>query len=382
MEFPTIPHDNALMTRHKRTFGEVSRLPSGRYRVRYFGEDGRRVSAPETFATKGEADRWLTLRRSALLRADWTSTVSGTRTFGEYAAVWLTERQLKPRTREHYGKLLESQILPTFGNTSIRSIAPAMVRRWYGTLSPTTPTLRAHAYGLLRAVLQTAVYDGEISANPVHIRGAGSTSRAVIITPATLDELTALVAAMPERRQAMILLAAWCGLRFGEITELRRRDIDLRGGVVHVDRAVTRVDGQFVITTPKSVAGRRDVAIPPHLSTALAAHLREHTLPSAEALLFPAAHDASRHLAPASLYKTFYRARATAGRSDLRWHDLRHTGAVLAAHTGATLAELMGRLGHSTPQAALRYQHAAQGRDAQIASALSRLAVDHEAEGQ
>src|SRR5438128_2649167 len=123
MAFPTIPHDIPFMTRHKRTFGEVSRLPSGRYRVRYSGEDGRRVSAPNTFATKGEADRWLTVRRSALLRADWTSTVSGTRTFGEYAAAWLTERQLKPRTREHYGKLLENPILPTFGKTSIRSIS-------------------------------------------------------------------------------------------------------------------------------------------------------------------------------------------------------------------------------------------------------------------
>ena len=62
------------------------------------------------------------------------------------------------------------------------------------------------------------------------------------------------------------------------------------------------------------------------------------------------------------------------GRLDLRWHDLRHTGAVLAAFTGATLAELMGRLGHSTPAAALCYQHTAAGRDQQIAAALSALA--------
>jgi len=60
---------------------------------------------------------------------------------------------------------------------------------------------------------------------------------------------------------------------------------------------------------------------------------------------------------------------------DLRFHDLRHSGAVLAAATGATLAELMGRLGHSTPAAAMRYQHAAQGRDKQIAALLSKLAT-------
>ncbi len=73
----------------------------------------------------------------------------------------------------------------------------------------------------------------------------------------------------------------------------------------------------------------------------------------------------------------FYRAREAAGRPDLRWHDLRHTGAVLAASTGATLAELMDRLGHSTPGAALRYQHVAQDRDTQIAQALSRIAGGH-----
>ena len=93
---------------------------------------------------------------------------------------------------------------------------------------------------------------------------------------------------------------------------------------------------------------------------------------SPDALLFPAA-DGVSHLAPSTLYTSFYRARDLAGRPDLRWHDLRHTGAVLAAQTGATLAELMGRLGHSTPQAALRYQHAAQGRDAEIARRLSAM---------
>jgi hypothetical protein len=78
-----------------------------------------------------------------------------------------------------------------------------------------------------------------------------------------------------------------------------------------------------------------------------------------DALLFPADHGGN--LATSTLNRHWHKAREAAGRPDLRWHDLRHTGAVLAAQTGATLAELMGRLGHSTPQAALRYQHAAQG---------------------
>jgi integrase len=79
-------------------------------------------------------------------------------------------------------------------------------------------------------------------------------------------------------------------------------------------------------------------------------------------------------MALSTLYKVYRPARATAGRPDLRFHDLRHTGAVLAAATGATLAELMARLGHSTAGAALRYQHAAEDRDKAIAEALSKLA--------
>ena len=73
------------------------------------------------------------------------------------------------------------------------------------------------------------------------------------------------------------------------------------------------------------------------------------------------------------LYALYHQARAEAARPDLRWHDLRHTGAVLAAAAGATLAELMARLGHSTAEAALRYQHAAADRDKVIAARMSQL---------
>jgi integrase len=126
-----------------------------------------------------------------------------------------------------------------------------------------------------------------------------------------------------------------------------------------------------MITSPKSDAGVRDVSIPPHIIPAIEAHLAQHVVVDRDALLFPAVNGG--HLQPSTLSRHWYRARAQAGRDDLRWHDLRHSGAVLAAATGASLAELMGRLGHSTPQAAMRYQHVAAGRDREIAALLSKL---------
>lgn len=170
-----------------------------------------------------------------------------------------------------------------------------------------------------------------------------------------------------------MLIGAWCGLRFGEMAELRRGDINLVTGQLQVRRGVVRIRGQVTVGSPKSDAGVRDVAIPPHLVPLLEAHLEEHVGSDRDALVFSAVNDPSVQVHPNTLYRHWYRAREKAGRPDLRIHDLRHTGAVLAAQAGATLAELMSRIGHSTPQAALRYQHAARGRDTEIAAALSRL---------
>ena len=89
-------------------------------------------------------------------------------------------------------------------------------------------------------------------------------------------------------------------------------------------------------------------------------------------MLFP--NTEGKHMHHGSLYKVFKPARLAAGRPDLSWHGLRHTGATMAAQQGATLAELMERLGHSTVGAALKYQHAASDRQADLARRLSAMA--------
>ena len=171
----------------------------------------------------------------------------------------------------------------------------------------------------------------------------------------------------------MALLAAWCAMRFGELAELRRGDIDLRTNRVKIRRGVVRVDGEFIVGPPKSDAGSRDVAIPPHLVPLVKDHLSHTWDPERTRCCFRLQRREPSHGAIHSLQGVLSGARG--GRpQDLRWHDLRHTGAVLAAQTGATLAELMGRLGHTTPGAAMRYQHAAADRDAEIARRLSELA--------
>lgn len=361
------------------TFGSVDKRATG-YRARYYGPDGRRYQAPTLFLTKADARGWLALRQAEIISKAWLPPDAVKRprvTFQEYADSWLAGRMvagrpLKDRTREHYRKLLSEHLEPTFGALPLTSITADDVRAWYAATLTDKPTMRAHAYGLLRTIMATATSDGHIEQNPAVIRGAGTARRVHKPKPATVAEIGTIADAMPPRWSLMVLLAAWLALRFGELTELRRKDVDLSDEVVRIRRAVVRIDGGFKVTTPKSDAGIRDVAIPPHLIPAVKAHLKTHVGAGPDALLFPAV--GGGHLAPATLYRRFYTARAAAGRKDLRWHDLRHSGAVLAAATGASLAELMARLGHSTPQAAMRYQHAAQGRDREIAALLSKMA--------
>lgn len=362
-------------------FGNTRRLPSGRWQARYTGPDGLTHKAHTTFDTKGDAETWLATVRSDIVRETWRPGSGPGKvralTFGEYAEAWLIGRtvrgrNLADRTREHYRKLLDAYILPTFGTTPLKFITPEQVDHWYAVTAVGKPTTQAHAYSLLRTILGTAVDRGLITtANPAKVRGGGSTERVKKVRPASLPELEAIVNAMPERYRLMALLASWCALRFGELAELRRGDVNTKTGVLHIRRGVVRAEGRVIVKKPKSDAGSRDVAIPPHLLPLVREHLLKHAEPGKDGLLFPARNGG--HLAPSSLYRVFYRAREAAGRPDLRWHDLRHTGAVLAAQTGATLAELMGRLGHSTPAAALRYQHAAAERDAEIARRLSAM---------
>lgn len=369
----------------RRGFGTLRRLPSKRWQASYIGPDlarhtpGNRI----TFDAEIDGEAWLAAERRLITEGTWVPPSERRRTkavvtVGDYAAGWLRRRQraespLKPRTREHYERLLERFILPTFGDRPLTAVTLDDVEDWYDELQEHTgPTYRAHAYALLRTIYRDAERREKVLKSPCQVKGAGATKRAKKIEPATLEDLTALTAAMPERLRLMVTLMAWCALRFGEAAELRRKDVDLRTGVLKVRRAVVRVGGALVVGETKSDAGRRDVAIPPHVVPLIREHLATHAAWGRDGLLFPASD--GEHLAHSSFLWHFNRARDAIGRPDLTPHGLRHTGAVLAAQTGATLAELMARLGHSTPSAAMRYQHAAQGRDAQIAVALSALA--------
>ncbi|MBT2907471.1 tyrosine-type recombinase/integrase [Streptomyces sp. McG8] len=361
------------MAGKRRQFGRVRKLPSGRYQARYVGPDGQLRPAPETFRTKRDADAWLADKQTEMRRGDWHDPDAGRVPFESYADAWIKEREVTTRTRQLYASLLRHHLAPTFGSVDVADISPPLVRRWRADklAAGTGPTTVAKAYALLRAILGTAVADQMIRRNPCTIKGAS-----VVHTPerptATVQEVYDLADAIQPRYRALVLMAGFLGLRWGELIGLHRRDVDLDHAAVRVRRAVAELNnGQREIKAPKSAAGKRTVSIPAAILPDIREHLNRYAEPGADGRVFVGAKGATPRRN--HFNRLWRKACADIGVKALHFHDLRHTGNTLAASTGASTRELMARMGHSTARAALIYQHASAERDRLIADAVSGL---------
>ena len=197
--------------------------------------------------------------------------------FGDYSKNWIAVRiGLAERTIELYQWLLRRHVGPTFNDRPLASITPPDVRLWHAGLANIHATTAAKAYHLLSCIMRTAVSDELIVRNPCQVRGA-ATEHAPERPIASMAEVDALAEAMPPDLRVAALLAAWRQLRRGEVRGLRRCDVDTEEGTLTVSvTRTTSMSGRTIIKEPKTRAGRRTVAIPPHILGQLVIHLESH----------------------------------------------------------------------------------------------------------
>jgi integrase len=360
----------------RRRFGRVRQLASGRWQARYPGPDGIDYPAPDTFATKTDADIWLTMKEAEIRKGDWLNPDAGTVPFEEYAKSWVAERpNLRPKTVQLYEGLVRLHLVPVLsalGVVTVADIKEATVRKWRKNLldSGLGAVTVAKAYRLLKAIMSTAVDDGLLKRNPCRIDGAGqehSPERPVL----TLAQIFAVADAFTDRRyRLLILLAVFCSLRWGELAALPRSCVDTAAGIIVVRASVVELARGPLVTGPtKSAAGNRDVTIPAFLLPDVIAHLTEFTAAAPRALVFTGPKGAQ--LRRSNFTRPWKKATDAAGLTGFHFHDLRHTGNTLAGEAGATLRELMDRMGHASTRAALIYQHRTTHRDKLIADEIS-----------
>jgi integrase len=315
---------------------------------------------------------------SEIIKGEWAAPEAGEIELAAYAEKWIAQRRLAPRTRELSEDLFRLNIRPYLGALTLAAIKPATVRAWRKRLlDDGRPEPQAvKAYCLLRAIFTTVVKEDEIvPKNPCRVKGY-DTYHTPERPTATIAQVHALANAMPARFSALVLVAAFSGLRWGELAALRRCDVDLIAGTVRVPRKLAALRNRMEFGPPKSDAGVRVVALPAAAVAALRPHLLAHVDPEDEALVFTGAKGAvlrSGNFRRAVDWAEAVKAAGIAG--DFHFHDLRHTGNTLAAAAGASTRELMHRMGQSSMRAALIYQHATSERDREIAAGMDRRIV-------
>ena len=306
------------------------------------------------FTTKRAARQWLTPRVagrrsgprwSRLPPADQQAPRAGDADAGSPTrTLWLAHRDLKDRTRAHDRYLLDCDICPRqLGRLADRVHHR---RRCPGSARRVGPRHADDARALLRAAAHDHGDRGHRRKDRCQAcRDPRRRQRAPCRHHPTGQPRRAHQShrrdAAPVR--AMILLASWCALRFGELTELRRRDVDVDDGVIRVRRAVARLprrrlDGRSPEVSAGRGRDRGDAAPMPVIATTLPSNrARRGRAAVSRARRVPVARDAVRALVPGT---------GAAGRPDLPFHDCGTPAQRWRRREGASLAELMARLGH------------------------------------
>jgi integrase len=323
--------------------GSVRELKSGRWQVRVHDRATGRHVALGTYPTKEEANAALARAVADQDRGKWVRPDRAHIPVGDYVQAWIDGHTgLSPRTRERYQGVLDHHIAPHLGEANLGHLTTATVRRWHTKLHrEASPATAAKAYRLLRAVCNGAIEDGVLAANPCQVKGAGI-DRSAERPIATVAEVQALADAVPDRWRLLVLLGAWCSLRLGELCALTRADLDLLHGKVKVTKNLQRLDdGTLVVVKPKTDAGRRTVTIPPPLLPEVTRHLEQYVGADKDALVFTTSRGTP--LRRDRWHKVWTKARREVGRTDLAFHDLRHTGNTLAEGRGVASDASFGR---------------------------------------
>ncbi len=243
--------------------------------------------------------------------------------FTELAERWFaTKIHLRETTKLQYRYLLDKHVLPFFGHRPIGSITVLDVQTWLdgrkanGRLCSNSV---AKAYKVLRLVMDIAVDAGLILRTPCRVKGA-ATERLPEMQAATPEQVALLASIVGPRWQALILMAASSGLRWGELGGLRQKHLDPLHKKVRVVDQLLEVDGKISFATPKTAAGVRTVALPSFLVELLVDHVARYGQPGPEGLVFvmpegtPLRRENFRR-------RVWYPARRAAGMETFRFHD-------------------------------------------------------------
>jgi integrase len=363
--------DGTMSTERSAVYGQVTR-----WRVRWVDAEQREHS--KSFRLKTDAQGFLNGLNADVQRGDYIDPRKAGETFGPVAEAWFLTKQgalKKPKTLAGYRSLLDTIVLPRWGEVPLNRIDYAAYSQWLGLLategSQTGKGLSAsritQAHQLVGAVLKYAQKTGQVSKNVAleFKRGQDIPEQPErerrYLTHAELLQL----AAATGRFETLTLVLGYCGLRFGEAAALRRRHVGDRE--LTISASATHVTGRGIVESTTKTKRARHVPVPGPVWDLLSSALPDEP----NALVFPRLRGG---LLPIEEYRrAFDKACAEVGIVGLTPHGLRHTCASLAISAGANVKVVQRLLGHATAAMTLDlYGHLMDDDLAEVANVLSK----------
>jgi integrase len=324
---------------------EKRRLPSGAisWRASYRTPDGRQRS--KSFAREREAKAFLATIEASKSTGTYVDPSRSRITVGTIAQQWRGGKvNLKPTTCAVVDSALSVHVLPRWGDVPLQRVEHVDIQAWIATLSESGMSgwyVRKVA-GVLRGVLSLAVKDRRLHSNPandLNFPPIGAKRRRYL-TSLQVEQL----ANTAKSGRVVVLVLAYCGIRWSEMAALRVRHIDLLRRRLMIEEGVTEVNGAKIVWgTPKSHE-RRSVPIPKSVVAELAIHVAGK---SRDDLAFAA--PGGGVLRNRNARRAWFDAAATViGVPGLTPHELRHTAASLAVSAGANVKAVQRMLGHAS----------------------------------
>ncbi len=345
--------------RHTRSYFEARWIDKGAKRSK-------------SFQRKLDADRFVDKINAEQGAGTYVDPRAGLVPFDVWAERWWANTShLRPSSRARSDSILHGRLVPHFVGTPLSAIRPSDVTSYVKQLEREglAPGSIRKVFNVLRSVMGAAVEDDLIRKNPC----AGAKLAAA--APAEMrflspEEISGLVAEIPDEYRALVLVAAYGGLRFGELAGLHVRDVDFLRRRVTVRESLVDVGGRLY-AGPTKTGRLRSVSLPPGIIDALSVRIGKDRAADEYVFTSPAGGPLRR-----STFRTrvWLPALQRAGLQGLRFHDLRHTAAALAIAQGAHPKAIQERLGHKTVATTMDlYGHLLPALDEQLADRLQRV---------
>lgn len=358
----------------------IERTPNKRWRARYRDLSGR--SHSRTFDRKVDATRFLELTAADLQRGEWTDPTLRRSSLRSWAESWFeTTAALKPSTRVGYRHVLDRRVLPRWGDRPLGSIDRAEVRQWVAELADEGLSAKwiRNIVSVFALVLELARDAGALRDNPAHrIRLPRITRPEPRFL--TAEEVARLAAVTREEYRFFMWLAAYTGMRPGELCGLRVRRLDLLRRRVHVAETLQPIRGVLTSGPPKTYEVR-SAPLPRFVVRQAEEHFAMRAGQLGRALgpddwVFGGQDDPAEGLNRDSFRKwvVLPALRAAGLPEAVRTHDLRHTCASLLIQLGAHPKAIQDRLGHSDIGVTLNlYGHLFPSLEEHLTDALEDL---------